>query len=185
MDYAATSGAIDIINYLTGNKWEANDEHMGKTPGRFVQALYDLTHADLRDINSFTTFDSNGHDEMIVVQDIQFVTLCAHHMLPFHGVAHVAYIPDGRICGLSKIPRAVRFFSKAMTVQELLTTEIADFLEGQLEPLGIAVVMKAEHMCMTIRGVQAAGTLTTTSAMRGVFADHSRQARSEFLGLIQ
>ena len=131
----------------------------------------------------FTTFDTE-HDEMVVVKDIDFVSLCAHHIVPFVGKAHIGYVPNGNLCGLSKIARTVRHEASTLTVQEDLTASIANILELKLRPQGVAVVLEAEHMCMALRGVKAPGSLTTTSTMRGVFADHTRLARSEFLQLI-
>jgi GTP cyclohydrolase I len=134
---------------------------------------------------NFTVFDNtSGLDEMITLEKIPFYTLCAHHIVPFYGHAHVAYVPDGSIAGLSKFARAVKAMARKLTVQEELTSEIADFLEEKLNPQGVAVVLRAEHLCMAMRGAQAPGVITTTSAMRGVFADHSRTAKAEFLAAI-
>jgi GTP cyclohydrolase I len=124
-------------------------------------------------------------DEMVIVEAIPFTSLCAHHVLPFIGVAHVAYIPQGKIAGLSKFARVVKHFAARLQVQEELTGQIAHYLEDQLDPIGVGVVLKAEHLCMSIRGVQAVGTTTTTSCMLGAFGDHSKQARGEFLSLIK
>jgi|SRR5215831_1395240 len=156
------------------------NEHIVDTPRRFVQTLQQLTSPEPFE---FTIFETD-HDEMIVVKDIDFVSLCAHHIIPFVGRAHVGYLPRGRLCGLSKIARAVRFEASTLTVQEDLTTRIANFLELKLSPHGVAVVLEAEHMCMALRGVKASGSTTTTSKMTGAFADHTRLARSEFLQLI-
>lgn len=164
-----------------GNAWfEIPEHHRADTPKRYVEALRELT---TREDFKFTTFPSEG-DEMIVVSPIRFTALCAHHILPFFGEAHVAYIPNGQIAGLSKLPRTVRNLAKGLHIQERLTTEIADFLATELDPLGLAVVMQGRHLCMEIRGVQAEGVITTTSAMRGVFLDPNKEARSEFLRLI-
>lgn len=129
------------------------------------------------------TFDSEGHDEIVLVKDIPFHSLCEHHLLPFLGVAHVAYIPDGRIVGLSKIPRLVEAFTKRLQVQERLTGQIAASLQKHLNPRGVLVIMEAEHLCMTMRGVQKAGSRTTTSVVRGIFKEDPR-ARQEALALI-
>jgi|SRR4051812_46742022 GTP cyclohydrolase I len=161
--------------------WDWNDQHLSETPKRFVKMLNELTTPEEFD---FTTFESDS-DEMVVCKDITFHSLCAHHIVPYMGTAHVAYIPQGRLVGLSKIPRAVRYHAAGLTVQEELTKAIADRMEEELNPLGVAVVMKAEHMCATIRGVKAPGMQTITSTMRGRFADHDRLARSEFLSFIQ
>ena len=153
-------------------------DHRADTPRRFLEALHQLT--DREEFN-FTMFDSNGLDEMIVLGPIPFYTLCAHHIVPFFGSAWIGYVPDKRIAGLSKFARTVKNEAKGFWVQEELTVSIANFLESRLSPKGLAVVVKAEHMCMAMRGVQQPGVITTTSAMRGVFADHSRTAKVEFL----
>lgn len=128
----------------------------------------------------FTTFPNDGMDEMIVQRNISFNSLCSHHVIPFMGMCHIGYIPGAKIVGLSKFARVVKHFSAKLQVQERLTREIADFLEEQLEPRGVAVVMEAEHLCMTIRGVQSPGTITYTADMRGFFNDHERTAKAEF-----
>ncbi|MDO4731957.1 MAG: GTP cyclohydrolase I FolE [Bacillota bacterium] len=129
-------------------------------------------------------FSADQHDEMVIVRDIPFASMCEHHMLPFIGKAHVAYIPaDGRITGLSKIVRVVEGYSHRLQLQERLTTEIADALMKSLEPQGVLVIIEAEHMCMTIRGVKKPGSLTITSAVRGLF--HKTATRSEALELIK
>jgi len=153
-----------------------------RTPIRYVEAFRELMGKNDPEW-SFTTFESDI-DEMILVKDLQFVTLCEHHLLPFAGKAHVAYIPQGRIAGLSKIARAVRHVCRGLWTQESLTQSIADFLEERLHPLAVGVIMEAEHSCMVIRGIKAAGSKTTTSAMRGVFRDNTNIARSESLGLL-
>lgn len=173
----------EALEYYTdrgyGGQW--GDVHMERTPARFANMLLELTTPVAFE---FTTFPSTI-DEMVVVQDIPFYTLCAHHIIPFFGYAHVAYVPDGTIAGLSKFARTVKYFAKGLWVQEELTAQIADFLEQKLQPRGVAVVMQAEHLCMTMRGVQVPGAKTTTSAMRGVFLDPEREARAEFLSLIK
>jgi GTP cyclohydrolase I len=145
--------------------------------------MQELTDVEAHEFE-FTTFESDAN-EMVIVHDINFVTLCAHHLVPFIGKVDIGYIPNGKIAGLSKLPRLVTQLSKGAWDQESLTKAIADNMEDRLEPLGVAVVVRAEHLCMTIRGVQAQGTTTTTSSMTGVFADHSRLARQEFLQLVR
>jgi GTP cyclohydrolase I len=152
-----------------------------KTPTRFVKALRELTTPD-RDWE-FTTFDTLS-DEMVVVRDIRFASLCRHHILPFMGVCHIAYIPNISLAGLSKLPRLVQQCSASLNTQEELTSEIATILEGKLDPIGVGVMMEAEHTCMTIRGALAPGTLTYTASMKGVFSDHTKTAKSEFLSRI-
>ena len=130
-----------------------------------------------------TTFSNDdGHDELIVARAIPFHSLCMHHLLPFHGVAHVGYLPDERIIGLSKLGRVVEFFSRDLQIQERLTTQIADWLQLQLEPKGVGVVLEAEHLCMSLRGVQKLGAKTVTSALRGLAREDPR-TRQEFLAL--
>lgn len=169
-----------LASVLPEMDWE-HDEHLADTPKRMVKALQELTSSEPF---NFTTFESTS-DEMVVVQDIPFYTFCAHHVLPFFGKAHIAYIPQGKICGLSKLARTVDMFSRTLNVQEELTNSIANYLELELEPLGVGVIMQAEHLCMSMRGIKTSGSLTTTSSMRGVFLDPSRGARSEFLHLIK
>jgi len=162
--------------------YDPENEHMKRTAFRFAAMIKELTHADPN--FEFTTFDSKS-DEMIVLSPIPFYTLCAHHVVPFYGEAHVAYIPDRLIAGLSKFPRLVKQLSKGLWVQENLTTHIADVLIDKLAPLGVAVTLQAEHLCMAMRGVRQPGVITTTSAMRGVFSDHDRTAKEEFLRIIK
>jgi GTP cyclohydrolase I len=150
------------------------------TPRRYVSALKELT-TPLG--YKFTTFDTM-YDEMIIERNIPFVSLCQHHVLPFAGVAHIGYIPNIKMAGLSKLARCVKAHAAQLQVQEELTAEIAHDLREKLEPKGVAVVLEAEHMCMTIRGVQAPGTTTYTACMQGVFADHTRTAKAEFLSRI-
>jgi GTP cyclohydrolase IA len=131
----------------------------------------------------FTTFaNTEGYDELVIVRDIPLVSLCAHHLLPFTGRAHVAYVPGERIVGLSKLARVVRHFAKGLQVQERLTKQVADLIQRELRPKGVGVVIEAEHQCMTIRGVQATGTKTLTSALHGLLRDNSA-TRAEFLSL--
>ena len=131
-----------------------------------------------------TTFPNEGrYDELVVVSDIAFSSLCEHHLLPFVGVAHIGYLPDDRIVGLSKLPRLVEHRARRLQVQERMTAEIADWLEQALGPGGVGVVVEARHMCMSLRGVRQPGALTTTSALRGRLRDDTR-TRQEFLDLI-
>jgi GTP cyclohydrolase I len=171
---------MELLQHITGTNFGAEgNEHMYETPRRFVQMLRDLTTPEEFD---FTVFDnSRGVDELISLTNIPFYTLCAHHIVPFYGMAHVGYVPGGSIAGLSKFPRAVQMMAKKLTVQEDLTMEIADFLEDKLSPRGVIVVMEAEHLCMAMRGVKAPGVKTRTTAVRGVFADHDRTAKAEFM----
>lgn len=157
------------------------DEHGTDTPTRFVAMLMELTTA--RSFN-FKVFDAKGKDEMVIIRNIPFVSVCNHHVVPFIGKADIGYIPGDYMAGLSKFARVVHFFARSLQVQERLTEQIADFLEEKLKPRGLAVVLEAEHMCMTIRGVQTPGTTTYTAVMRGFFNDHDRTAKAEFLDRI-
>jgi GTP cyclohydrolase I len=177
-DDSLVTDIANVLKYVTGNKFEA--PHMKATPRRWASMMEILTSPVEFE---FTTFEDD-HQEMVLVADIPFFSLCAHHLIPFFGKAHVAYIPNGKLVGLSKIPRTVKYFSSSLQVQETLTSQVADFLDAQLAPRGVAVVMKGEHLCMAMRGVQVPGTQTTTSAMRGVFLDNDNTARAEFLALI-
>ena len=175
------TGAPGHERYLkTGNPIDWSSPHFEKTPERFMKMLRELTTP--QDFE-FTTFETEA-DEMIVIGPITFTSMCAHHIVPFMGTVHIGYVPAGQIAGLSKFACTVKEMAKTLTVQEELTDNIAKYLIDKLDPKGLAVVMRAEHLCMTIRGVQSPGTMTTTSSMKGVFADHSRQARAEFLRLI-
>jgi GTP cyclohydrolase I len=151
-----------------------------KTPRRMAAAYAELlTPEPFR----FTTFpNEEGYDQLVVVRDIPFQSLCMHHLLPFHGVAHVAYLPAERILGLSKLARVVEHFARDLQLQERLTTQVADCLQEQLEPKGVGVVLEAEHLCMSLRGVQKAGARTVTSALHGLVRDDPR-TREEFLSL--
>jgi GTP cyclohydrolase IA len=161
-------------------------EGLERTPVRVAQSLQYLTQGykqDVKDILKHAVF-KEPYDEMVIVKDIEIFSLCEHHMLPFYGKAHVAYIPNGKIIGLSKIPRLVEVFSKRLQVQERLTTQIAECLMEALKPKGVAVVIEALHLCMSMRGVKKADAYTITSAMLGAFRKDAR-SRSEFLSLIR
>ena len=160
---------------------DLDDESRRDTPRRMA-AMYAelLTPADFH----ATTFPNDGgYDELVVARDIPFHSLCEHHLLPFSGVAHVGYIPGERIIGLSKLARVVDHFARALQVQERLTTQVAGWLQRELAPRGVGVVLEAEHMCMSIRGVRKPGAKTVTSAVRGLFRD-SVSTRSEAMSLI-
>ena len=156
------------------------------TPKRVDKAFRFLTAGyaqSAEDVVSRAIFHEK-YDEMVLVRDIDFYSLCEHHMLPFYGKAHVAYVPNGRIIGLSKIPRLVEVFSRRLQVQERLTVEIAESLQEYLEPLGVAVVIEAAHLCMMMRGVQKQNTKMVTSSVLGCFRDED-SARNEFLNLLK
>jgi GTP cyclohydrolase I len=124
-----------------------------------------------------------GHQEMVIVKDIPFYSMCEHHFLPFHGVAHIGYIPNGRVVGLSKLARALEILARRPQLQERLSSQLADAIMSALEPAGVAIVIKADHLCMTARGIKKPGSLTVTSAMRGVF-QRGAATRAEFMALI-
>jgi len=155
-----------------------------KTPERVAKALQYLTHGydlDPAEILRSAMF-SEDHDQMVIVKDIEVYSMCEHHMLPFFGKAHIAYIPNGKIVGLSKIPRVVDAFARRLQVQERLTDQIKACIQDTLEPLGVAVVIEAQHMCMQMRGIQKQNSLTTTSSFTGAFEND--KTRKEFISLI-
>jgi len=160
------------------------DEGLAETPRRIADMYIELFQGlwqDPRDVLN-VTFDET-HDEMVILRDIPFYSMCEHHFLPFHGQAHVGYLPDGKIVGLSKLARAVEVFARRPQVQERLTSQIADCIEDVLGAKGVGVVISAEHLCMTARGVRKPGSSMVTSAMRGRFRS-DMSTRSEFLRLI-
>lgn len=165
---------------------DPNREGLAKTPRRVAASLKYLTQGyrqDIKKILSSAVFHE-PYDEMVVVKDIEVFSLCEHHLLPFYGKAHVAYIPNGKIIGLSKIPRVVDAFSKRLQVQERLTMQIAECLMEALAPRGVGIVIEAFHLCMAMRGVEKKNSYTVTSAMLGSFRNSDR-VRSEFLSLIR
>ncbi|MDB4885537.1 MAG: folE [Gemmatimonadetes bacterium] len=163
---------------------DADREGLQRTPARAARAMSFLTRGyagDVRDVVGDAIFREDHHN-MVMVRDIELYSMCEHHMLPFFGKAHVAYIPDGRIVGLSKLPRIVDHFARRLQVQERLTDEVADAVDEVLAPLGVGVVIEAFHLCMMMRGVEKQNSRTITSALRGVFRDDAR-TREEFLAL--
>ena len=160
-------------------------EGLLKTPSRVAKAFKFLTEGysqDPKEILSQALF-STSNDEMVLVRDIEFYSMCEHHMLPIIGRAHVAYIPDGKVVGLSKIPRIVNVFSRRLQIQEQMTEQIADAIKESISPKGVAVVLHARHMCMEMRGVEKVNSTTVSSALRGLFKSDER-TRSEFYNLI-
>jgi GTP cyclohydrolase IA len=163
------------------NAWSSVEEnHRARTPARMVAMFKQMTERE--DFN-FTTFPAKSQD-MITLGPIPFYSLCAHHTAPFMGSAFIGYVPEDTIAGLSKFARTVKERAKGFWVQEELTHDIATYLQSHLDPKGVAVVLRAEHLCMAMRGVQQPGVITTTSAMLGVFGDHSRTAKAEFMSII-
>jgi GTP cyclohydrolase IA len=155
-----------------------------KTPERVAQAMLWLTRGYEQDVHEIVgdALFEEAHHSMVMVRDIELYSLCEHHMLPFFGKAHIAYIPDGRIIGLSKLPRIVDMYARRLQVQERLSEQIADAIEEVLKPRGVGVVIEAQHLCLMMRGVEKQNSLTITSALRGVFLEDAR-TREEFLRL--
>jgi GTP cyclohydrolase I len=178
IDLAAAERASAELLLALGADLE--DEGLKDTPRRMAQAYTELLTPKAFEPTTFP--NEEGYDELVVVREIPFQSLCMHHVLPFHGVAHVAYLPAGRILGLSKLARVVELFSRDLQLQERLTTQIAGWLQEQLEPKGVGVVLEAEHLCMSLRGVQTQGAKTVTSALHGLVRDDAR-TREEFLAL--
>ncbi|HEY9499865.1 MAG TPA: GTP cyclohydrolase I FolE [Terrimesophilobacter sp.] len=147
---------------------DVTSEHLADTPRRVAASLIELLTP--RDFAMTTFPNDEGYEELVLVRDIPFHSLCEHHLLPFRGVAHVGYVPGDRLVGLSKLARVVELFSRDLQVQERLTKQVADYLQEELAPRGVGVVIEAEHLCMSMRGVQAAGATTTTSTFLGVLA---------------
>lgn len=174
-----------IKNLLENIGEDPGREGLLETPRRVADAYEFLTsgyHKKIEEVMNDAVFNEK-YDEMVLVKNIDFYSLCEHHMLPFYGKVHVAYIPNGKIIGLSKIPRIVDVFARRLQVQERMTQQIADTLEKYLKPRGVAVVSEAYHMCMMMRGVEKQNSSATTSAVHGDFKDDPR-TRSEFLNLI-
>jgi GTP cyclohydrolase IA len=174
---AATAAAADFLAALGV---DLGTESLQDTPGRMARAYAELlTPRDFK----LTTFDNDeGYDELVMARDIPIRSMCEHHLLPFIGVAHVGYLPSSRILGLSKLARVVEMFAHGTQVQERLTKQIAGWLTEELRPNGVGVVIEAEHLCMTLRGVQAVGARTMTSTMLGALREDAR-SRSEFLAV--
>jgi GTP cyclohydrolase I len=180
VDLEAAARAVRDLLAALGQ--DPSSEHLARTPDRvaraFAEQLTPLPFAP-------TTFpNEEGYNELVLVRDIPFHSLCEHHLLPFVGTAHVAYLPKDRIIGLSKLARVVEHFSRALQVQERMTQQVADWLVRELDPRGVGVVLEAEHMCMRLRGARVTGTRTVTSALHGTVRDDVR-TRTEFLDLVR
>ena len=173
----------DILNELGE---DPRREGLLRTPHRVAKALRELTDGYAKDVDAMINgaIYHESYDEMVLVRDITFYSLCEHHLLPFFGRAHVAYLPDRRIIGLSKIPKLVNIFARRLQVQERLTRQIADTLHEKLHPKGVAVVLEARHLCMEMRGAESQLSPTTTSCMLGIFQRDAR-TRKEFLELVK
>ncbi|MDD6660110.1 MAG: GTP cyclohydrolase I FolE [Eubacteriales bacterium] len=184
MDKEKIENAVKEILIAIGE--DPNREGLLETPKR-VANMYEEIFAGLTEDpkQHIKLFDEQSNDEMVIVKDIPFYSMCEHHLLPFFGKAHIAYIPsDNKIIGLSKLARIVDNFAKKPQVQERLTSDVADFLNENLQPKGVAVIMEAEHMCMTMRGARAAGAKTQTSALRGIMRTDAK-SRAEVLSLLK
>jgi len=171
----------NLISYIGD---DPASEHCRETPKRVVKSFDDLFSGYKKTPEEAlgTVFKANSYDQMVVLKDIEFYSTCSHHMIPFFGKAHIAYVPGKKIVGLSKLARLVEVYARRLQVQERLTDQIADAIEKILKPQGVMVVMEAKHLCMSARGVQKQQSAMVTSAIRGVFK--KPEARSEFLGLI-
>lgn len=173
-------------NIITELGEDSKREGLEKTPHRVAKAMQFLLHG--YGLNPTAMLQSamfkEKYSQMVVVKDIELYSLCEHHMLPFFGKAHIAYIPNGRVVGLSKIPRVVDAFARRLQVQERLTDQIRDCIQEALKPMGVAVVIEAQHLCMQMRGVQKQNSVTTTSAFTGEFLE-SEKTRKEFMSIIQ
>ena len=174
-----------IKDFLIELGEDPHREGLKKTPARVARMYEFLTkgyHQDIAEVMNGAVFEEK-YSEMVIVKDIDFFSLCEHHLIPFFGKCHIAYIPNGSIVGLSKMPRIVEVFARRLQVQERMTQQIADTLYHYLKPMGVAVVLEAQHLCMIMRGVEKLNSIATTSAMLGVFRNDVK-TRSEFLTLI-
>ena len=175
-----------VRSILRGVGEDSSREGLVRTPRRVAESLRYLTHGYTQDVDKVLNeaLFSVCYDEMVIVKDIEIFSLCEHHLLPFFGRCHVAYIPDTKVIGLSKVPRLVDVFARRLQVQERLTTQIAETIMDKIKPLGVGVVIEAKHLCMIMRGVEKQNSVAVTSAMLGVFRE-SQQTREEFLSLVR
>ncbi|MCL4368827.1 MAG: GTP cyclohydrolase I FolE [Actinobacteria bacterium] len=173
-----------VRNLLRGIGEDPTREGLEGTPRRISEMYREIfAGMDQDPYEILSVGFEEGHEEMVIVRDIPFFSMCEHHLLPFHGVAHVGYIPKGRVVGISKLARAVDIFAKRPQVQERLTSQIADAIMDVIKPRGVAVIMEAEHLCMTMRGVKKPGSKVVTSANRGIFRSN-QTTRNEFMSII-
>lgn len=179
MDYAAAEAAV--ADLLTALGQDLEDDHLRDTPARVAAAYAEMLSP--RPFNPTTFPNDEGYNELVLARDIPFHSLCQHHLLPFKGMAHVGYVPGRQIVGLSKLARVVEHYSRRLQVQERLTQQVSDWIHSHLDPKGVGVVVDAEHLCMTLRGVQASGSRTVTSAVYGLLRDDER-SRAEFFALV-
>lgn len=189
VEHAGATKSVDLLgaelaarDLLVALGADLTSEHLCETPRRVAKAYAELLSP--RPFNTTTFPNDEGYDQLVIVGEIPFQSLCAHHLLPFQGKAHVAYLPGDRLVGLSKLARVVELYARRLQLQERLTTQVADWLDDHLQPRGVGVVLEAEHLCMSLRGVQTAGAKTVTSALRGLVRDDPR-TRQEFLSLIK
>src|SRR5436309_730625 len=178
IDLDAAQRAVTDLLVALGR--DPADEHLADTPRRVAHAFAELLTPRAFDLTTFP--NDEGYDELVLARDIPFQSLCEHHLLPFHGTAHVGYVPGERILGLSKLARVVELFSRGLQVQERLTQQVADWLDENVQPKGVGVVIEAEHLCMSLRGVRAQGARTITSAVHGLLR-HDARSRQEFFAL--
>jgi GTP cyclohydrolase I len=178
VDVVAAADAVRDLLVALGQ--DPDDPHLVDTPRRVAASFEELLSPRAFNLTTFPNDES--YDELVLARSIPFHSLCRHHLLPFKGVAHVGYLPGDRILGLSKLARVVELFARDLQVQERLTQQIADWLQEQLAPKGVGVIMEAEHLCMSLRGVQAVGTRTVTSALKGLLRDDPR-SRAELFSL--
>jgi GTP cyclohydrolase I len=178
MDLRAAERAVADLLRALGK--DPSSEHLGDTPRRVANAFAEMLQP--RDFQLTTFPNDEGYDELVLAKSIPVQSLCEHHLLPFRGVAHVGYLPGERILGLSKLARVVELFARDLQVQERLTKQVADWLQEHLAPKGVGVVIEAEHMCMSLRGVRATGALTVTSALHGLLREEPK-TRQEFFAL--
>jgi GTP cyclohydrolase I len=181
------TGAVDlpaaeeaVVRLLRALGRDPSGPHLAETPRRVASAYAEMLTARQFDLTTFP--NDEGYDELVIARDIPLQSLCEHHLLPFSGVAHIGYLPGARILGLSKLARVLELFARDLQVQERLTQQVADWLQEHLAPRGVGVVVEAEHLCMSLRGVRAAGSRTVTSALHGLLRDDAR-SRAEFFGL--